>query len=91
MSDPDTFDPTSRRLCPDGACIGVIDDAGRCSACGRTLGADGTLEGAPEEAAFEAAPDAGAGFDAGRPLCPDGACVGVIGGDGRCGVCGRAV
>jgi len=25
-----------------------------------------------------------------RPLCPDGACVGLIGDDGRCGTCGRA-
>ncbi|HMG21866.1 MAG TPA: hypothetical protein VK607_11130, partial [Kofleriaceae bacterium] len=24
-----------------------------------------------------------------RRLCPDGACIGVIGGDGRCKVCGR--
>lgn len=24
-----------------------------------------------------------------RSLCPDGACTGVIGGDGRCKVCGR--
>jgi hypothetical protein len=25
-----------------------------------------------------------------RQLCPDGSCVGVIGGDGTCKVCGRA-
>jgi hypothetical protein len=30
-----------------------------------------------------------AGFDAGRGLCPDGSCVGVLGADGRCKVCGR--
>ena len=29
-----------------------------------------------------------ADFD--RKLCPDGACVGVIGADGRCKVCGKA-
>lgn len=29
------------------------------------------------------------GFDTnGRELCPDGACLGVIGADGRCKVCG---
>jgi hypothetical protein len=28
-------------------------------------------------------------FDPNRRLCPDGSCVGVIGPDGRCGVCGR--
>ena len=25
-----------------------------------------------------------------RELCPDGACVGLIGSDGKCKVCGRA-
>jgi hypothetical protein len=30
-----------------------------------------------------------AGFDERRPLCPDGACVGVLGPDGRCPVCGQ--
>jgi hypothetical protein len=28
-------------------------------------------------------------FDPHRGLCPDGACIGVIGSDGRCRVCGR--
>ena len=28
-------------------------------------------------------------FDSKRRLCPDGACVGVIGADGRCSVCRR--
>ena len=32
---------------------------------------------------------AGGGFDERRPLCPDGACVGVLGPDGRCPVCGQ--
>ena len=31
------FDP-HRRLCPDGACIGVIGDDGRCRVCGRSAG-----------------------------------------------------
>lgn len=26
-----------RQLCPDGNCIGVLDDAGRCKVCGRTI------------------------------------------------------
>lgn len=29
-------------------------------------------------------------FDPHRRLCPDGGCIGVIGSDGRCRVCGRA-
>jgi hypothetical protein len=28
------------------------------------------------------------GFDPKRRLCPDGSCVGVIGGDGKCMICG---
>jgi hypothetical protein len=108
MSDTEKFDPSRRRLCPDGSCVGLLDESGRCKECGRT--ASGKLEavGAPavddsEDVGFhsdvEAGPDAGAdqpelaassGFDPSRKLCPDGACVGVIGADGRCGVCGQA-
>jgi len=29
-------------------------------------------------------------FDSHRRLCPDGGCIGVIGSDGRCRVCGRS-
>jgi len=29
-------------------------------------------------------------FDPHRRLCPDGGCIGVIGSDGRCHVCGRS-
>jgi len=28
-------------------------------------------------------------FDPNRQLCPDGACVGLIGPDGTCNVCGQ--
>jgi hypothetical protein len=111
-SDTERFDPSKRRLCPDGACVGLLDATGRCKECGRT--ASGKVEevAAP---AFEDGPafqedellEAGnegmaevmhatgaqgddAGFDPKRKLCPDGACVGIIGPDGRCGVCGQA-
>jgi hypothetical protein len=29
------------------------------------------------------------GFDPKRRLCPDGDCIGVIGSDGKCTICGR--
>jgi hypothetical protein len=89
MSDAETedapFDPTSRKLCPDGACVGVIGADGVCPVCGRTEA---------QAAAGEAAPDPEAeagdgGFDTQRRLCDDGACVGVVGDDGVCRVCGR--
>jgi hypothetical protein len=102
LSSDERYDPTRRRLCPDGACVGLLDESDRCKVCGRV---DPTapvvaLDGAPTEAPDDAdeaeelaaaaadASDAGA-FDTNRRLCPDGACVGVIGPDGRCGECGR--
>jgi hypothetical protein len=101
--DPPSFDPRGRRLCPDGTCIGVIGDDGRCRVCGLPDGggADaGPASPFPTDDVDEAndddhlradddAPTTGA-FDPGRKLCVDGSCVGVIGPDGRCGVCGRS-
>src|SRR6478672_1535161 len=111
----DDLDFANRRLCPDGACIGVIGKDGRCKECGRKdPGAkDRALAGEPEaeerdevEAADEAEAEAeaeatdedeesetedeeGGAPDWGdRRLCPDGACIGVIGSDGKCGECG---
>jgi hypothetical protein len=97
------FDP-KRRLCPDGSCVGVINPDGRCTECGRTAAAsaagqesDRAPEGEPageEEFRAEAAdPSGGAGleasgFDPNRRLCADGSCVGVVGVDGVCTVCG---
>ena len=89
------FDP-KRRLCPDGTCVGVISPDGKCSVCGST-GADLAADEAfvdsaadhdlPDEAA---APLAGDAFDPNRRLCSDEACIGIIGTDGRCNVCGKA-
>jgi hypothetical protein len=44
-------------------------------------------DGDPDAQAVEF--EGAAGFDERRTLCPDGACVGVLGPDGRCPVCGR--
>jgi hypothetical protein len=93
-SDSSAFDPNSRRLCPDGACIGVLGDDARCKVCGISAPDTAFTAGSGDEeqkpAAFEAAPLAlEDGFDPGRRLCPDGACIGVLGDDARCKVCGR--
>jgi len=100
------FDPSKRRLCPDGACVGLLDENGRCKECGLT--ASGKVEAVSAPSWDDAAEDVGfhpehehehehepemaaaGGFDPKRKLCPDGACVGVIGADGRCSVCGQA-
>jgi hypothetical protein len=110
------LDLESRVLCPDGACIGVIGDDGRCRVCGRAGeappvragrvddDADGDQEDAGEfdddfddddgdrvEAGAEGDPALGGSsdFDDGGELCPDGACIGLLGPDGACKVCGR--
>jgi hypothetical protein len=109
MSEASKFDP-HRRLCPDGACIGVIGDDGRCRVCGRSgsgSGKDSAPAGfvpaggddddnldagddADVPAAAEAGAPAGSGaFDPNRRLCPDGSCLGVLGADGVCNVCGQ--
>jgi len=85
--DEDTADGDDRELCPDGGCIGLIGDSGRCNVCGR----------AREEAAEEVwAAEGGAEGpvettdDDSRELCPDGSCIGLVGPNGRCKVCGLA-
>jgi hypothetical protein len=101
------FDP-HRRLCPDGACIGVIGSDGHCRVCGRSASGkeaapadfvpaaegddederEGEDEVQAEVQDGKAAAGAG-GFDPKRRLCSDGSCLGVIGADGICNVCGR--
>ena len=95
------FDPARRRLCPDGACVGVIGADERCGVCGRTEAE--AAAGAEPAPAFEHGGDANAleqrgvpdsggdavGFDPTRRLCDDGSCVGVVGDDGVCRTCGR--
>jgi hypothetical protein len=99
-----TFDPSRRRLCPDGSCVGLLGSDGRCKVCG-TLGSGGTgatpVASPPavptpqpesetdEQAGTEIAPDAESSFDLKRRLCPDEACIGVLGSDNKCSVCGR--
>jgi hypothetical protein len=47
----------------------------------------GTTTGRSAPTPVASASDA---FDESRTLCPDGACVGVVGPDGKCKVCGRS-
>ena len=57
-------DWTARRLCPDGACVGVIGPDGRCKVCGRAA-PDAPADAAPADAApADAAPEAAAPADA---------------------------
>lgn len=98
-----------RRLCVDGACIGLLGDDGLCKVCGKAgskakpkataANDDAALEAAAADLASSAiagevasiAPAVGIDDEAleERKLCPDGSCVGVIGADGHCKVCGK--
>ena len=111
---------TSRRLCPDGGCVGVIGPDGRCKVCGRSASGAAARAKPAEVPALEAAAMAASTTDAdaaptaapaadplrtflggvpdgaavaaaaeAREPCPDAACKGHIGGDGRCDVCGK--
>lgn len=93
------FSP-NRKLCPDGSCIGVIRDDGKCSVCGTVTAAAQEAETTPEDRAESgSSPDGDAdaatteeeasSFDPNRRLCGDDTCIGVIGADGRCSVCGK--
>ena len=101
-SETTEFDPAARRLCPDGACTGLVNDAGRCSECGKHWGevtAVADLRAGESFTTEAEAPDdldiassaisRGEGFDPQRRLCVDGNCTGVIGPDNRCSECGR--
>lgn len=87
-----------RILCSDESCIGTIGPDGKCKECGKPY--EGVLpegHGAPipqPEAVVETkpvlpeAPEADDDWDK-RILCGDGACIGVIGQDGKCKECGK--
>ena len=89
MSAEEGFEPARRELCPDGSCIGLVGADGRCKVCGTvspSAVADPRRQGMLVPADGENEGDA-AGDD--RELCPDGGCIGLIGEDERCNVCGR--
>lgn len=86
----DAFDFAKRELCPDEACIGLVGPDGRCKECGKvspSAVADPRHQGMADPHPDEEASDFGA--EDGRELCPDDACVGLIGPDGHCKVCGK--
>jgi hypothetical protein len=97
--DAGPLDLDSRVLCPDGNCVGIVGPDGRCKICGETM----DPEDAPppprktdrEDPRMEAAPEIACAEEEESPdldqrlLCSDGACIGVIGTNGYCKVCGK--
>jgi hypothetical protein len=93
------FDPR-RRLCPDGNCIGILGSDGKCGVCGTAdsgwSGTDQPTVEAPESSpqvdstqAEASAAVAGCDFDPSRRLCSDDTCIGIVGDDDRCKLCGK--
>ncbi len=94
------FDP-KRRLCPDGSCVGVIGSDGKCTICGaQDAGGDAAIsmdrhdlddqeDSSDEDRTSSETGEQSSGFDPGRRLCSDDACIGVIGEDNRCSECGK--
>jgi hypothetical protein len=87
------FEPARRELCPDDACIGLIGPDGRCKVCG-TVGASAVAD--PRHAGMQpparqenGSSESESELDEERELCPDDACIGIIGPDGRCKECGK--
>jgi len=44
------FNPSRRRLCPDGACVGLLGSDGRCRVCGRRGDGGATADNVPADA-----------------------------------------
>lgn len=88
---------TSRTLCPDGGCVGVIGPDGRCKVCGRAASgsspASAPAAGIATEPAHADVPrDAASAPDSPpRARCSDANCPGTSGPDGHCEVCGKVV
>lgn len=102
ISDPPEtdLDWENRRLCSDDSCIGIIGPDGRCRVCGLPdttppAGPDpsstgiSTLKDEPQGPPSEdhVPEPQGPGWED-RKLCSDESCIGTIGTNGRCSVCG---
>ncbi len=92
------IDWDKRILCSDESCIGVIGPDGKCKECGKAYEGDlpdGHGQTSDREIVAQE-PDGGMSdenqsdddWDS-RVLCSDGACIGVIGPDGKCKECGK--
>ncbi len=99
---PETdLDWENRRLCSDDSCIGVIGADGRCRVCGRLhpnapVNPDPSTGGNTDKVeprelpSDDSVPEHQDPEWEDRKLCRDESCIGTIGTDGRCRVCGRA-
>ena len=94
----ENIDWDKRVLCGDESCIGVIGPDGKCKECGKPYegelpaghGASSVQAVIAEEQKQVLSVDADYDDDWDkRVLCSDGACIGIIGPDGKCKECGK--
>lgn len=94
----ENIDWDARVLCSDESCIGTIGPDGKCKECGKPYegvlpeghGKETVQSAAAEEVKSVLPEDTGSDDDWDkRVLCSDGACIGVIGPDGKCKECGK--
>jgi hypothetical protein len=93
-------------LCGDDSCIGTVGPDKRCKVCGNPYEGDVEVRSEPPPAQKDGGPETppGSADDAPakdrpgedhaapgtRVCCPDDACVGIIGPNGACGICGKS-
>ena len=93
------LDWENRRLCSDDSCIGVIGADGRCRVCGLlgpkvpgspdlSTGRNTVTDEPREPPSEDSVPEPQDPGWEDRKLCSDESCIGTIGTDGRCSVCG---
>jgi hypothetical protein len=94
----ENIDWDARVLCSDESCIGTIGPDGKCRECNKPYegvlpedhGKEMVKPADVHEATSMASEEAGSDDDWDkRVLCRDGACIGVIGPDGKCKECGK--
>lgn len=94
----ENIDWDARVLCSDESCVGTIGPDGKCRECGKPYEGvlpeghgQETVEPVSNEEVKPVSPeDTGSDDDWDkRVLCSDGACIGVIGPDGKCRECGK--
>lgn len=95
------LDWEKRRLCIDDSCIGVIGSDGRCRVCGlfdpdASENMTQSMENSPgeneptETSAVDGSAESQKSEWENRKLCRDESCIGTMGDDGRCRICGLA-
>ncbi|MGD9975101.1 MAG: hypothetical protein AB7S77_18730 [Desulfatirhabdiaceae bacterium] len=103
LNDMDEIDDdwTERILCPDESCTGTIGPNGQCRVCGRHaegfVGSDmiatESEPGLSHPEKTDEITNSGDQNESGdawaeRQVCRDESCIGTIGPDGRCRICG---